>query len=181
MSNYLEIVFTSAVVATLTGTVVTHYFDFYKQKRSSKLDALGLAVELEGYVLECADKLSGHDTAISSRDCAGCRLLAIPTFPVLSASPVEAGLFWFKTPKLANRILALPQEYKISLQSSSFWWEVVGDRDCADSAIVLETAKLASLALELANDIRKEFSLPERTLVFGDYDVQKVINKFNEK
>ena len=181
MSNYLEIVFTSAVVATVTGTVVTHYFDFYKQKRTSKLDALSLAVELEGYVLECADKLSGHETAVSSNDCAGCRLSAIPAFPALSALPIEAGLLWFKAPKLANRILALPQEHKIAVQSADFWWEVVGDRACADSASVLETARIASLALDLAKDIRKEFALPVRALVFGDYDVQEVVKKFSEQ
>ncbi|CAB1261537.1 hypothetical protein [Vibrio cholerae] len=175
MSGYLDVVFTSAVVATLTGALVNHYSDFFKLKRTSRRDALSLVIELEGYVLLCADKLSEHNIAVSSDNSAGHRLTTIPELPSLANIPAEVGLFWFKKPKLANRILVLPQEHKIAKQSADFWWKVVGDSDCADNASVSETAKIALLVLKLAKDIRKEFSLPARDLIFDSYDVENVI------
>ena len=71
----------------------------------------------------------------------------------------------------------LPQELKQAQQHVSFWWEVVGDPDCYHNAAVDQSAKVGVKALALASDLRSAFQLPPRELVFGDYDVHKVLSE----
>jgi len=182
MESLTEIILTSAVISAAVGSIsgafAKYHFDSLKQKFHTNLDALKLAVDLEGYVLLCADKLSNHVTAVQSDGSAGTKLTSIPNLPPL---PVEVGLLQFKKPELAHRILILNQEYEMAKQRANFWWEVVGDQCCETNAIVNETAKLAYKIIQLTIDLRREFKLPSRDFIFGEFNVIDAIKRYMEE
>lgn len=178
METLTEIILTSAVISaavgSVTGVIANYYFDNTKQRFHTHLDALKLSVDLEGYVLLCADKLSDNVTAMQSGGSVGTKLTSIPDLPQL---PVEVGLLQFKKPELAHRILILNQEHEMAKQRAHFWWEVVADRDCEINATVNETAKFADKIMQLSIDLRKEFKLPTRDFIFGEFNVANIIQE----
>lgn len=172
VDNLFSTVVTSALVATIVGALINAWIESWKAKRTNKLDALTIAVELEGYAIICSDKLADHDTAVSSEGHAGRLLASVPDLPQLS---VVAGFFRPRKASLANRILVFPQEVHQADQNIAFWWDVVGDHDAMRNEAVAQVAKIGLKSLNLAGDIREEFMLPKRSLVFGKYDVRKVL------
>lgn len=174
MQNFISIVVTSAVVATVAGAAFNAWLEGRKTKWSTKLDALTGAVALEGYAITCADKLADHQTAMSSCGHAGSLIGSVPDLPQLS---VVAGFLRPRKASVANRLLVFPQNVRQADQAAAFWWNVVGDMDAARNATVLHTARIGLEALSLARELRAAFDLPSRELIFGAYDVRKVLEK----
>ena len=165
-------------MATITGAGINAFLEHRKAKQFSKVEALTIAVTLEGYAIRCADKIADHNTAISSAGHAGSLLASLPDLPQFS---VVAGFLRPGKESIANRIMTFPQEVRQADQSVSFWWDVVGDDDAMRQAAVYRVAQMGLQSLNLAFDIRKEFNLPIRDLIFGEYDVRQMLEKSSQK
>jgi len=178
MENILSTVITSSLVATITGATINAFLERQKARRNTRLDALTIAVALEGYAITCADKLENHITAVSSDGQAGSMLTGVPDLPQLS---VVAGFIHPHKVSIADRILAFPQEVRQADQAAAFWWEVVGDGDAMRVEAVCQVAKIGLQSLDLAREIRTAFKLPCRNMIFGEYDVRKTLKKRLDK
>jgi len=84
MQEILLTIITSAVVATVVGVVINAWLEARKSNWSTKLDALKIAVALEGYAINCANNLTDHNLAVSSEGHAGSFMGGVPEFPELS-------------------------------------------------------------------------------------------------
>jgi hypothetical protein len=172
MNELIATILTSALVSTIAGIAINAWLESRKNRQATRLDALKIAIKLEGYSINCADKLADHSTAVSSEGHAGKTLGAVPNLPELN---VAVGILRPKKAAVANKLLIFPQEYVQAVQSAAFWWDVVGDPDCSTSEVINQTARLGLKALNLAKDIREAFNLPLRELVFGEYNVRNVL------
>ena len=172
MENLLYTVITSSFVATTVGAAINIWMEHRKSKHATSYDALAIAVALEGYAITCADKISDHDTATTSDGFAGSLLGSVPDRPQLS---VVAGFLRLRKEQLANRIMVFPQEVRQADQSVAFWWDVVGDEDAMRQEAKIQVARIGLQSLDLAFDIRTEFRLPNRNLVFGEYNIRQLL------
>jgi hypothetical protein len=177
MQEILMTVITSAVVATVVGAAINAWLESRKSTWSTKLDALKTAVSLEGYAITCADKLTDHGTAVSSKGHAGSFMGGVPEFPELS---VAVGFLKTKKASVANRLLVFPQEIYQAEQYVSGYWDCVGDPEGTREAAVEQVAKMGKQSLDLAKDIRSAFDLPNRELVFGQYSVHDVLEEYTK-
>jgi hypothetical protein len=164
-------------VATIAGATINFILEHRKAKQASKIEALTIAISLEGYAITCADKLVDHDTATSSGGHAGSLLASLPDLPPLS---VVAGFLRPGRESIANKIMTFPQEVRQADQLVSFWWDVVGDEDAMRQAAVYQVAQMGLQSLNLASEIRTEFNLPIRDLIFGEYDVRQILEKVKQ-
>ena len=89
MQEVVTTIITSALVASIAGAAVNAWLESRKSKWMTKLDALKIAIDLEGYALECANKIGNHNTAISSQGSAGSLMGSVPNLPEYS---VEVGI-----------------------------------------------------------------------------------------
>lgn len=172
VENFLSTVVTSSLVGTVSGAAINAWLERRKTRQATRLDALTAAVALEGYAIICADKIADHSTAVSSDGHAGSVIGSVPELPELT---VVAGFLRPRKVSVANRLLVFPQDVRQADQAVAFWWDVVGDRDAGRNAALIQTARMGLQSLSLASDIRTAFDLPSRELVFGEYDVRKVL------
>lgn len=175
MNELIPTILTSALVASIAGIAINAWLETRKSKQATKLDALKVAIELEGFALDCADKLQEHGTAISSQGLAGAILGRMPDMPQLN---IAVGFLRPKKAKVANRLLIFPQEYAQAEQTLSFWWDVVGDPEYNTTEVTNQTAMIGLKAIKLAQDIRAAFKLPNRELVFGNYEVKSILDGY---
>ena len=159
-------------MATVAGAAINAWLESRKSKHATRFDALSAAVTLEGYALTCADKISDHDLALSSDGCAGSYLSSVPDLPELQ---VVVGYLHPKKAAVANQLMIFPQEIKQADQYIAFWWDVTTDVGQVRNAAVEQVAIIGLRALDLAKDIRHAFKLPDRNLVFGNFDVRKTL------
>lgn len=178
MSNFLWAIATSAVVATVVGSVVNEWLDSRRRKHATRFDALSAAVSLEGYAITCAEKITGHNLAMQSAGHAGEYLGSIPDLPKMS---IAAGFIRPRKEEIGNRLLVFPQEVRQADQLVSFVWDVTADPDAVREAAVSEAVKLGMQALKLADDIRAAFRLPDRDLKFGKFDVRDSLKKADQE
>jgi len=171
-------VFTSAVVATVVGIALDVWRESHRNKRATRLEALNVAILLEGYAIACANKIADHETAQSSDGHAGQYMASIPDLPELT---VTVGFLRPKKASVANKLLMFPQAIKQADQEAGFWWDVVGDIECARNAAKNCTAKIGLESISLAQQLRSAFDLPERKLIFGKYDVSEQLDKSIQK
>lgn len=174
MSSVFSIVVTSALVATVVGALIEVWRESWKNKRSTKLEALNIAVILEGYVIRCADRIAAHETAVSSEGYAGSYMGSVPNYPELK---ISAGFLRPRKAALANNLLVFPQTVEQADQEAAFWWDVVGDLDAARNAAKICSARVGLSSITLAKEIREAFDLPGRKLIFGKYDIQGVLEE----
>lgn len=172
MGNILLTFITSSIFATIAGVAINIFLERQKTKQSNKLEALTIAVALEGYSIACADKIDNHNTAMSSEGYAGSLLASVPDLPRFS---VVAGFIQPRKAEIANRIMIFPQELRQADQLVAFWWDVVGDREAMHQAAKGQAAKMGLLSLDLARDIRSVFKLPARKLIFGEFNVRQIL------
>ena len=174
MENLATTIFTSAVVASISGVAVNAWLENRKLKNATQLDGLTAAVALEGFAITCADKISDHDLAVSSGGHAGSFLGSVPELPQIS---VLVGFLRPKKATVANELLIFPQEIEQADQAISFWWEVTADVGAARNEAVGLVAKIGLRASDLALDIRGAFKLPKRDLIFGEYNVRESLTR----
>ncbi len=174
MSDIITTIVTSAVVASIVGPVVGEALRLRRERPLERLDALATAVALEGYALNCADKVADHVTAVDSGGHAGSALTKVPELPDIK---VVSAFLKLRRAHIAHQLASLPQEVKQADQAADFWCEVVGDMDSARNEAVTQTASVGLRALQLAQNLRETFKLPPRKLVFGEYDVQETLKR----
>ncbi len=174
MNSLLTTVITSSLVATVTGALINAWMEYRKSIQSVRFDALATAIELEGYAITCAEKISDHYTAATSDGSAGSLLGSVPNLPKYS---VVAGFLRPRRASIANRLLAFPQDVRQADQSIAFWWDVVGDPDAMHQEAKAQVSRIGLLSLDLACEIRKEFDLPIRVLVFGKFNIRKILTE----
>lgn len=172
MQDLIATILTSAAVATVVGAAINAWLESRKTKTATKLDALTAAVALEGHALKCAEKISDHELAVDSAGNAGSPIGGLPQLQQLT---VVAGFLRPKKASVADRLMTFPQELAQAEQKIHFWWSVTGDRDNTSNVAVEQHAMIGLKALELAEDLRKEFSLPARELKFGKFDAKAVL------
>ncbi len=151
---------TRALVATIDSAVINAWIESWKSRRSTKLDALTVAVELDGYAMTCSEKLSEHDVASISDGSVGNYLGRVPDLPELY---MGAGFFCRRKANPANRILVFPQEVCQVDQPISFWWNV-GEPGAMRSVAEKQVAKIGFMSSNLASELGEEFNLSGRDL-----------------
>ena len=148
------------------------YSDRKKHKNNAEFLATQIAVQLEGYAIECADKISEHTTAEDSDNHAGRLIGKIPEYPPLPTSDSYNLL----NRGIVDEVLQFPQERQMADKAAYFWWDVVGDPECCNAAYKDNTIRMGERAARLAKKIRNFYKLPERKLVFGEWDIYKFFN-----
>ena len=174
MDQFFSTVITSALVATVAGAAINAWWETRKDKHNARFDALTAAISLEGYAIDCADRISDNDLAEQSDGHAGAFMGSVPELPNLS---IPAGFLRPKKAEVADRLMIFPQEIRQADQVAAFQWDVTADISVVRETAVAQSAKVGLKALDLAADLRKAFKLPKRTLVFGIFDVRKTLEK----
>lgn len=174
MADLITIIVTSSVVAAVVGPLVNELLAVRRDRPSQRLTALNAAVGLEGYALHCADRVADHRTAMDSAGAAGELIAGVPELPEIQ---VAAAFLKPKRARVADRLARFPQDVRQADQAAGFWWELVGDMDAARNEAVKQTASVGLQALDLARSLREAFSLPNRELVFGEYNVRSTLEK----
>ena len=177
MDELFFTVVTSALVATIAGAAINYWLQSRKEKHVTRFDALIAAISLEGYAISCADKLSDHDLAKSSEGHAGTYIGSLPELPKVS---VVAGFLKPKRAKVADRLLFFPYEVRQADQVAAFLRDVTTDIDAVRETSAAQAAEMGLRALELASDTRKAFKLPQRSAVFGVFDVRKILEEHRQ-
>lgn len=170
-------IFTSAAVAAFVGPLVTEWLQSRKSRQNARLDALYAAVALEGYGIQCARAVINHDLVGETDGHAGAPMSQVPEVPELPELRVVGEFLRPRKAALASRLLSLPQEALQAQQHVEFWWDVTGEPGETAEVLGRETAKVALSAVELASQLRREFGLPSRALVFGKFDVEHTLSK----
>lgn len=177
MDEFFSTVVTSALVATIAGAAINYWLQSRKERHVTRFDALTATISLEGYAISCADKLSDHDLARSSDGHAGNYMGSLPELPELS---VVAGFLKPEKARVADRLMFFPYEVRQADQVAAFLWQVTTDVDAVRETSAAQAAKMGLRALELASDIRKAFKLPQRSVVFGVFDVRKILEEHRQ-
>lgn len=175
MEQYFPTVVISTLVATVAGALLNAWLENRRTKKTTRFNALSAAVSLEGYAIACAEKISDHGLADQSGGYAGHFMAGLPELPDL---PVVAGFLKPRKAKVADRLMTFPQEVRQGSQIAAFLWEITADIDDVRETEATQAAKAGTCALELAVDIRSAFRLPQRDLVFGEFDIYKTLSGY---
>jgi|GEM_PF-2956732 len=170
-------ILTSAVVAAVVGPLVTDWIQGRKSRQNARYDALSAAVALEGYAIECATAVINHDLVGESGGHAGAPMSKVPDVPELPNITVVVEFLRPGKAALASQMLSFPQLAFQAQQHVEFIWDVTGEPSEAAETLGKESAKVALRAVELAKELRKEFTLPSRELAFGKFDVEKTLKE----
>jgi hypothetical protein len=167
-------IITSAVVATIAGAAMNAWLESRKTKHATRFDALSAAVSLEGYAITCAERVADHKIASASGGHAGAYLADIPDFEQIS---ISVGFIHPSKASVANKLMIFPQEVRQASQAVAFWWDVTGDIEETREAAVSEASRIGLRALGIAKELRFYFNLPERALIFGEFDVSATLQE----
>jgi len=146
--------------------ILKWHTDWKTQQNKAKFLATQLAVQLEGYAIDCSDKISGHITAEDSNEAAGDYITKIVEYPPLPVSDAYQSL----ERSIADEVLQFPQECQMAERAARFLWEVADTDACLEN-YKDNTIRIGAKAAELAKKIREHYSLPMRKLTFGEWDV----------
>ena len=123
------------------------------QQRNATYLAIRLAVILEKFALDCTDTIADYDMYTSSGGHAGS---AATKLPELSEYPDEDDWKLLNSGLLA-RTLTLRNEIILSSRSINFWYEI--DDECVPQECKQQTGKCGYIAWEIAEELRKAYSL----------------------
>lgn len=177
LTDVISTVVTSALVATVAGAAITEWIQNRKRKSSARFAALSAAIGLEGYGIECAERIAAHDLAVSSGGHAGSFVGSLPDLPDLPELSIVAGFVRRRKAVLIDRLMALPQQKRQADQYVAFWWDVTADIDDTRDKAAVETGHIGLHAIVLANELRAEFGWAARELKFGDFNVKDALEE----
>ena len=165
--NFLTVLLGSGAATA----VMQIYFEHRRERRlrtdSAEYLALQLALQFEGYAIECAEKSSKHKLAHNSDGHAGGVISNVPEAPPY---PQSEGFKWLDR-QLLNDILEFPQRCRMANEAALFWWNVVGDRDCCEVAMLENTLLMGGRALDIARRLRRDHNLKARDMTFGQWNI----------
>jgi hypothetical protein len=154
--DWLEVVLTSSVVATVINVSVEDIRRRWSDKRDARYLAQRLAIILETFAIDCADVISGNELHRDNDGYAGDRRLKLPS---LAEFPADAD--WKAiNPLLAGRVAAFPNEIRLSEQKISFYWDVLREPDCTETETNQQAGKCGYRAWNLAVELRNRHGLP---------------------
>lgn len=174
--------FAGQVVTVMLGSGAAFAFLNWRTERRRRIDdveflATTLAVQFEGYAIDCADKVSDHQLATDSDGCAGKLIGKIPDFNLVT----QHEGYRLLDRAVLDEILQFPQERLLAERAAIFWWDVVGDPDCCNNAYRDNTVKVAHHALMLATKLRSRYKLPKRSMAYGEWDIREFLAKEVQK
>lgn len=149
-----------------------HRFREGKEKnRHTKFLALEVCVCLERYAVQIADAMSEEtETEVAPGRYVYGLISRVPELPSL---PESEHYDKFDL-DLLGRIYEFPDKIALANGMVNFMASTQ-DHEVAMSEATKEATKIASNAVDLAAEIRVKYSLPERVLVYGAYDVRSIL------
>ncbi|GJM00010.1 MAG: hypothetical protein DHS20C07_16890 [Methyloligella sp.] len=143
------------------------FTDRKKSKSKVKFLATQLAVQLEGYALECFEDISNQDDYIGHEGYIGSTIAFVPELPKIPTSDDYMQL----DNNLLDEFLQMPQD-RITANRAAIFWDQV-DRECANSAYRESTVVMGHKALTLSKKLRQKYKLPQRELKSGVCELNK--------
>lgn len=161
-SNILQIIGTGVVSAALSGWLshfLTEKRDAKKERNTQERDgrylAIRIAVALEQFTFECAERVAENENDDSPDSPMYRRHTA---FPKIAEFPTDAD--WKALPpKLLNDCLSFRSSISFSERNISFIFDV-SDAEDAASEFSIHARKHGIRAWELAAELRRAFQLP---------------------
>lgn len=169
----LTIVFGSSVLSTAMTVSINWIYKKQERSRNNSYIALSLSHSFERYAHRCIGIVSDDQLYISSGGHAGNRMGMPPKpFDLPDDNFRDFDLY------LLDRLFEFPQKVFFATDEVSFLAEVSDEED-ARSTSAKNTIELAHIAITLADQLRKKYNLPKRTLKFGNYDLRKELDKMS--
>lgn len=154
-ADFWTTVLTSSVVSAVISAATNLATQFLATRRSATYSAIRVATTLEAFVVRCVNELSDHDAHWSSKGAIGSETMKLPDF-----LPYPTDVAWQNLPpKLTERALTLITLVELESRSMVRFMEQVEGPTETDHAIEA-TASRGLEALELADELRRLFSLP---------------------
>ena len=172
-TNLVTVFLGSGAAVAITNWYIEHRREERRRTDETEFLAVKLAIEFEGYAIECAERVSDHKTAEDSGGHAGKRIGSLPEAPQLP----KGDAYKFFDRNLLDDIYQFPQDCLMADRAAIFWWNVVGDEDCCTQAYEKNTIRMGVKASEIAKEIRRKNKLPSRTLTFGNWKIDKFLGE----
>ena len=155
------------------------YTDKSKRKSEIKYLATRIAVDLEGYAIDCAEQCSNHISHEKHNGLCGKLISQIPIIPAIG----DTERYDFLDNALLDQILRLPQQLMLYEREIKSMSDVL-DMGYVQDECCNKTLKIGLQALELSKEVRSKYHLPKRELKSGEWDIDKFykeqIEKFNK-
>jgi len=161
VGDFLVVLFGSGAGVALATVGIEQWRHSKSRQESVRHLALRVAFMLEGYAIDCADKVEFADVD-RVRD-----FSAVPQLPALP----ESSAYVLMQTDILEKILDHPQQCQMAGSGAAFLREI-GDPESASVAVEEATIQLGQKALEIAQEIRKHYHLPRRKLVSGTWDIE---------
>ena len=144
-----------------------------KREEATQYLALLLAIQFEGYAIDCASKASDHKTAIEHEGDVGNVIDRVlqPQAPPVSES------YQLLDRVILDAVFGFSQRCQMAQEAAMFWWHVVGDEDCCNSAMEENTIKMGGEALEISESLRSKYKLGDRRLEFGEWEIRSFFKR----
>ena len=166
LADFLWILLASGSGAALASVGWELWRHYRSRSESVRYLAMRLAFALEEYAISCADKLADHQMARQSSGHAGKFVSSVPV-----PSLIESTHYELMKPDLLGKVLDFPQRCDMADRAAQFWWDVVGDIDCVQTAAYENMVEMGGRAIGLSVEIRKEYGLKKRDLAFDGWDI----------
>jgi len=167
----ITIVLGSSVLSTVMIILINWFSQKRERSRYNSFIALTLSHSYEKYAHSCLDIVNDGELYWSSGGQAG-NPMGTPPKPF----ELPAENFREFDINLLDNIFEFPQKVSFATDEVAFIASVSDEED-ARGASCKNTIELASIAISLADQLRKKYSLPKRKLKFGKYDLRKELNK----
>jgi hypothetical protein len=167
VADFLVVLFGSGTGVALTSLGLEQWRQHRSREEGVRHLALRVAFHLEGYAIECADRIGDHELASDGHG--GRHLGSVPQPPDFP----ESAAFSLMKADVLEDILDFPQRCQMANEETRFVWEAVGDPGSVGTAARENTLKMGERALHVAGRLRREYKLPGRDLTFGKWDVHE--------
>jgi hypothetical protein len=165
-STIVTIVLGSSFLGAVLTNLVAWQLKRTEHSSQATYLALNLAHIFEQFTYACLSAVEDHETAKSSKGCAGKYVTKLPEFPKLP--DYDYRVFDLT---ILDKIFDFPQKIGFASESLSSAFEVMDDEDASKEGY-RSCLELARESLSIADSIRKRYGLAERSLRFGEYSVR---------
>lgn len=170
--NDLWLQFLTTMLGSGAAIGLLNVYSVYKAESIKRRDEVGLlatriAVQLEGYIIQCTDDLSNHEIFSSSKGSAGTSIQRIPKCLDL----FHGDSYRLLDRDLLDDILQFPQKIQMAEQELTSLWEVTGDTSLCERRMYRYAVIMGREAVTLSRRLRTRYKLPVRKLVSDDRDM----------
>jgi len=142
--------------------------DLKKRKDGAEYLATRIAILLEGYAINCANKISEFDLVFSTDGIMGELIHDISNLP-----EIPEGEYKLLDRSLLDEFLQLPQEIEIARSACLSECDFADLARCGQIRIRYITI-IGAKAYKLAYRVRKKYKLPQRTIRSGKLEIKDV-------